>query len=72
MAILKEWKMRNFAKKVYLSNVEGPYRKGRPLRRWKDRVKKYVSERGVRGNWLEWARRECMDRERRRRVRMGG
>ncbi len=29
---------------------------------WK--VKEYVSERGVRGNGLEWARRECMDRER--------
>ncbi len=27
-------------------------------------MKEYVSERGVRGNGLEWARRECMDRER--------
>ncbi len=26
--------------------------------------KEYVSERGVRGNGLKWARRECMDRER--------
>ncbi len=36
----------------------------RPLGRWEDRVKEYVSERGVRGNRLEWARKECMDRER--------
>ncbi len=50
--------------KVYLSSVEGPNRRERPLGRWEDRVKKYVNERGVRGNGLEWARRECMDRER--------
>ncbi len=31
---------------------------------WEGRVKEYVSERGVRRNGLEWARRECMDRER--------
>ncbi len=31
-------------------------------------MKEYVSERGVRGNRLEWARRECMDRERWRSV----
>ncbi len=53
-----------FVKKVYLSNVEGTNRTGRPLGRWEDRVKEYVSERGARGNGLEWARRECMDRER--------
>ncbi len=53
---------------MYLSSVEGTYRKGRPLGRWKDRVKEYVSERGVRGNGLEWARRECMDWERWRSV----
>ncbi len=50
--------------KVYLSSVAGPNRRGRPLGRWEDRVKEYVSERGVRGNGLEWARRECMDKER--------
>ncbi len=33
-----------------------------------DRVKEYMSERGVRGNGLEWARKECMDRERWRSV----
>ncbi len=49
--------------RVYLSNVEGTNRRGRPLGRWKDRVKEYVSERGVRENGLEWARKECMDRQ---------
>ncbi len=53
-----------FVKKVYLSSVEGPNRRGRPLGRWEDRVEEYVVERGARGNELEWARRECMDRER--------
>ncbi len=47
-----------------MSSVESPNRRGRPLGRWEDRVKEYVSERGVRGNELEWARREWMDRER--------
>ncbi len=54
--------------KVYLSSVEGTNRRGRPLVRWEDRVKEYVSERGVRGNGLEWARRECVNRERWRSV----
>ncbi len=48
-----------FVKKVYRSSVEGPNRRGRPLGRWEDKVREYVSERGTR---LEWARRECMDR----------
>ncbi len=48
---------------MYLSSVEGPNRRGRPLGRWEDRVKECVIERGVRGNGLEWARRECVDRE---------
>ncbi len=47
-----------------MSSVEGPSRRGRQLGRWKDRVKEYISKRGVRENGLEWARRECMDRER--------
>ncbi len=34
-----------FVKKVYLSSVEGTNRRGRPLGRWKDGVKEYVSER---------------------------
>ncbi len=34
-----------FVKKVYLSSAEGTNRRGRPLGRWEDRVKEYVSER---------------------------
>ncbi len=49
---------------MYLSSVEGTNWRGRPLGRWEDRVREYVSERGVRGNALEWARRVCTDRER--------
>ncbi len=30
---------------LYWSSVEGPGRRGRPLGRWEDRVKEYVSER---------------------------
>ncbi len=50
--------------KVYLSSVESTNRRGRPLVRWEDRVQEYVNERGVKGNALDWPRRECMDRER--------
>ncbi len=57
-----------FVKKVHRSSVEGPNWRGRPLGRWEDRVKGYVSDRGGRGDGLEWARRECMDRERWRSV----
>ncbi len=39
--------------KVYLSSVKDPNRRGRPLGRWKDKVKEYVSEMGARGNALE-------------------
>ncbi len=53
-----------FVKNVYLSSVEGTNRRGRPFGRWEDRVRDYVNEREVRGNALDWARRECMDRER--------
>ncbi len=49
---------------VYQSSIEGPNRRGRPFGRWEDKVNEYVSERGVRGNGLEVARKECMDRER--------
>ncbi len=59
---------KDFVKKVYLNSVEGTNRRGRPLGRWEDRLQEYVSEREVRGNVLEWARRECMDRERWRSV----
>ncbi len=53
-----------FIKKTYLSSVEGTNSRGRPLGRWEDRMLEYVSEKGVRANALEWARRECMDSER--------
>ncbi len=46
-----------FVKKVYLSSVDGPNKRGRPLGRWEDTMKEYVSERGVGGIGLEWARR---------------
>ncbi len=59
-----------FVKMVYLSSPEGTNRRGRQLGRWEDWVKEYmyVSKRGVRGNRLEWARREGTDRERWRSV----
>ncbi len=60
--------MKNLFKKVYLGSIEGTNRRGRLLVRWEDRVKEYASERGMRGNRLEWARRECMDKERWRSV----
>ncbi len=34
--------------KVHPSSVEGPNRRRRPLGRWKDRMKEYVSEREAR------------------------
>ncbi len=40
-----------FVKKVYLSSVEGPNRKGRPFGRWEDKVKEYMM-RGSRGKWV--------------------
>ncbi len=57
-----------FVKRVYLSSGEGRNRRGRPLGRWEDRVKEYVS---VRGNGWKWTRRECTDRERWRSVYCG-
>ncbi len=42
-------------------SVDGKNRRGSPLGSWEDRVKEYVSERGVRGNGLEWARRDMND-----------
>ncbi len=40
-----------FVMKVYLSSVEGTNRRGRPLVRWKERVKAHVNERGE-GKWV--------------------
>ncbi len=47
-----------FVKKVYRSCVEGPKRRGKPLGRWEDKVKEYMSDRETWGNGLEWAKRE--------------
>ncbi len=41
-----------YVKKVYVSGVEGCSRRVQPLVGWEDRVKEYVSERGVRGHGL--------------------
>ncbi len=57
--------MRNLLRRC---NFEGPNGRGKPLGRWKDKVKEYLSERRVRGNGLEWARRECMAGEKWRSV----
>ncbi len=52
-----------FAKKVHMSEIKGPSRKGRPLGKWKDRVKKYTSEKGATGGGgFEQPRTECLDR----------
>ncbi len=54
-----------FVKKVYVSESVGPSSRGRPLGRWRDRVKEYKCERGAtRGGGLDQAKRECLDRER--------
>ncbi len=54
-----------FVEKVLVSEMKGCSRKGRPLGRWKDRVKECMSERGgSRGVGLEQGRRESLDRER--------
>ncbi len=54
-----------FVKKVYVSETEGPSRRGRGPGRWKDRVKEYMSERGAtRRQGLKQAWRECLDRYR--------
>ena len=36
-----------FVKKVYVSEIEGPRRRGKSVVIWKDREKKYMLERGV-------------------------
>ncbi len=53
-----------FVKKVYVSGGVGPSSRGRPPRRWKDRVKEYACVRGATGGGgLHQAWRECSDRE---------
>ncbi len=47
-----------------MNKIKGPSRKGRPLGRWKDKGKDYMSERGAtRRGGFEQAKRECLDRE---------
>ncbi len=54
-----------FVKKMYMSESVSPNSRGRPPRRWRDRVKEYLCERGTtRRGGLDQARRECLDRER--------
>ncbi len=48
-----------------MSEIKGPSRRGRPLGRWKDRLKEYMSEGGAnRGRGFEQTKRECLDRKR--------
>ncbi len=62
-----------FAKKVYVSESVGPNSRGRPLVRWRDRVKEYMCERGAaRGGGLDQGRKECLDRKRWRLFCRGG
>ena len=47
-------------KKVYASETEGRRRRGRPVVRWKDRVKEYMHDRD---GGIEQTRMECMGKE---------
>ena len=61
----KKMKSKEFVKKVYVSELEGSNQRGRPLGRWRDKVKEYMCDRGDnRGGGLEQARMDCLDRER--------
>ncbi len=54
-----------YVKNMYVSESMGSNSRGRPLGRWRDRVKEYMCERGAtRGGGLDQARRECLNRER--------
>ena len=56
-------KSEEFVKKAYVSELEGSNQRGRPLGRWKDKVKK--CERGdSRGGGPDRAKKDCLDRER--------
>ncbi len=62
MEQMEESKM---TRRVYVSEIEGGNVRGQPLVKWRDRMQKYVMERGggsLRN--LEQAGRECQDRER--------
>ncbi len=51
---IERMKSEEFVKKVYVSEIEGPSRRGRPLGRWKARGKGYMSG-ATRGGGLEQA-----------------
>ncbi len=51
MGILKRWANEEFVR-VYLTNVEGVNRRGRPLGRWENRMKEYVSEGQEGSAWI--------------------
>lgn len=42
-------KYKSLEKKVFLSDIEVLNRRARPHRKWKDRVKVYMTERGIVG-----------------------
>ncbi len=66
------WENKEFVKKVYRSSVEGPNRRGRPLGR-EDRVKKYMSEKGVRENGLErWTLKSSKNEQRDPKIKQKG
>ena len=54
-------------KKMYVSQIVDLRRRGSPVVRMKDRMKKYIHKR-IADRWgrIKLARRECLDRERRR------
>ncbi len=57
-------KSEEFEKKVYVSEIVGPNSRGRPLQRWKNRVKEYMCESGAtRGGGLDQASGVCGWRE---------
>ena len=48
-----------------VSEINGPWRRGRSAVRWKDRVKEYMHERVAdRGGGIELTSMECVDRKR--------
>ena len=44
---VERMKSEEFVKNVYVSETESSNQQGRPLGRWKDRVKEYMCERDV-------------------------
>ncbi len=54
---IKRIRSEEFVKKLYMSESVGPINRGRPLGRWRDRVKEYTCERGATrwegGDWIK-------------------